>query len=32
MVTEQLKRDKSMLDWVKADVERLQGRLGASRR
>jgi Protein of unknown function (DUF1552) len=28
MVTEQLRRDKSVIDFVKADVERLQGRLG----
>ena len=32
MVTEQLKRDKSILDWVKADVTRLQGRLAGKQR
>jgi hypothetical protein len=32
MVTEQLKRDKSILDWVKGDVQRLQGRLGGKQR
>jgi hypothetical protein len=32
MVSEQLKRDKSVLDWVKGDVERLQGRLGAQQK
>ena len=32
MVTEQLKRDKSVLDFVKGDLERLQGRLGAKQK
>ncbi len=32
MIIEQVKRDKSVLDFVKADVERLQGRLGAKQK
>ena len=32
MVNEQLKRDKSVLDWIKGDVTRLQQRLGSAQR
>jgi hypothetical protein len=32
LVIEQIKRDRSVLDWVRGDVERLQGRLGQSQR
>jgi hypothetical protein len=32
MVVEQIKRDRSVLDWVRGDVQRLQGRLGNKQR
>jgi hypothetical protein len=32
MVAEQIKRDKSILDWVKGDVTRLQARLGSKQK
>jgi hypothetical protein len=32
MVAEQVKRDKSILDWVKGDVTRLQARLGTKQK